>query len=1494
MQQGSLKDVSRFQSYVNKIQNIQQNQDFINAPGTTVIPLDAAKQYAATLSGISNAQAALLLSTQGLTNADIQRTLTAKGLSTELQYQAMAEAGLLSSKKELLASDLKAILTSQLQSEERANEVLASMGLSIATEAEGQQTIKLTTYKLARAQASKHLTEAEAKELGLTLGVSAATNIQATTTLPKWIMSLRASTAAIWKQVAATATWMATNPAGWITAGVLAIGTAITAIFTINKAIDKHRQKIIETGETASENIQTIRDNLSNMKSSVENACTTYEQLQAGVDVSNNTNLSLSDENFQKFLDTNNQLAELFPELIKGTDAEGNAILNLGSNAAETAQILNDMADAKRRALGTEVKDNMTDVMDGLYESTRDARTEIRKLSTATDLDFDLAGLHTNIMNSMSGGQQQISLSKDYSNDFDSEELLNSITDQLNERFGTNLSTAYDDWSNSYVLDLTSLTTEQYQTACTIIANQWKHIAKVLPEQYDASASVAAKEMNQSYKANVMDILTGLDGDSNYNNLDTNLQNMARQMVTNLNYAQYADEIKGTYSDDIYQFFNDKFLTSMATATSKDRAKISQLYSNILSLDPDAPLQENAAAIEQYTSELSKLLGDTLSADDLVNMFDLGDFDSTLITRAQTAITDDLAENDPLKEQLNDYIAGLNASDLNLILSMSMDERSQIDSLDELEDWLDRAHTRANAVHITPIVDTEAFKEALADASEEVADAQLRLNDTQLTAANASQLLKDATINEIAGLINENTALGNSCDGLYSYMNMKLSAAGSALSTSSDIDNLINLCSALDATSTYLVKYSEFKKRMENGESPTGYWKSDEYTLESYRQSAVKEVKDALTKYKKQSTSSAPATASPSSSDQRTSAKEYNWMETAITRCTEALSRLKTIQENTFLSWSSRNQALNQEIAETGNQISMLSQIYAGYMAQADASGLSEDYKAKVRDGSMQIESISDAGLQDRIDQYQQWYKAAADIQSQIEELNRSLADLALKEFESIQSQFENRLSDFTNTASRIQDEMDLIEAKGHVVSQSMYRQLISNEKANRQELTSEREQLLRSLNAAIASGHLISGSEQWYEMQKKIQDVEAAIRKADQSLQDYNNSLRQLKWDAFDRMQEKLSGQIDESEYLRKLLEQEDTTDASGKHGLSKYGVAELDIRGANYQIYLEQIRKYKSEIASLDKQIAKDPGNQTLLERRQKLVEAQRESTLAAREEKQAMIELARKGYDAIIDSMEELISKKKEALKSEQDLYEYQKSIAEKTKNIATLEKQRAAYSNDTSEEGRKRLQEITVKLQEAQEDLKDTEYQKWISTQEDMMDQALSDYQTFVDEKFSDTDALIEELLTTTDENQSTTNRVLAELAKAAGYKLSEDLLKRIRAHNEIIYHVTPDLPLVYGNVTGAAAPVQSYSREYELALQNLLQTTAHPSLPAQSVNSGDISIRIDQMNLPNVTRPEEFSRSLITALQNDSNVVKSIQAVSTDLIAGKSIHRVRRY
>lgn len=80
----------KLQAYITEIQSIK-NADYGDFGALQM------QEYANALSELEPTQAAVLLSTQGLTNAQIQQTLAAKGLSTEMQYQAMAEAGLLES-----------------------------------------------------------------------------------------------------------------------------------------------------------------------------------------------------------------------------------------------------------------------------------------------------------------------------------------------------------------------------------------------------------------------------------------------------------------------------------------------------------------------------------------------------------------------------------------------------------------------------------------------------------------------------------------------------------------------------------------------------------------------------------------------------------------------------------------------------------------------------------------------------------------------------------------------------------------------------------------------------------------------------------------------------------------------------------------------------------------------------------------------------------------------------------------------------------------------------------------------------------------------------------------------------------------------------------------------------------------------------------------------------------------------------------------------------
>ncbi|RKI36696.1 hypothetical protein D7V86_25320 [bacterium D16-51] len=60
---------------------------------------------------------------------------------------------------------------------------------------------------------------------------------------------------------------------------------------------------------------------------------------------------------------------------------------------------------------------------------------------------------------------------------------------------------------------------------------------------------------------------------------------------------------------------------------------------------------------------------------------------------------------------------------------------------------------------------------------------------------------------------------------------------------------------------------------------------------------------------------------------------------------------------------------------------------------------------------------------------------------------------------------------------------------------------------------------------------------------------------------------------------------------------------------------------------------------------------------------------------------------------------------------------------------IQKQIAALSGDNSEEARARLQKLQVQLEEAQDDLKETEYDRWLSDQEDMLDSLADEMEDF---------------------------------------------------------------------------------------------------------------------------------------------------------------------
>lgn len=254
--------------------------------------------------------------------------------------------------------------------------------------------------------------------------------------------------------------------------------------------------------------------------------------------------------------------------------------------------------------------------------------------------------------------------------------------------------------------------------------------------------------------------------------------------------------------------------------------------------------------------------------------------------------------------------------------------------------------------------------------------------------------------------------------------------------------------------------------------------------------------------------------------------------------------------------------------------------------------------------------------------------------------------------------------------------------------------------------------------------------------------------------------------------MQEQISQITNESEFLIDLLSNEDLFNDDGS--ATKYGQATFGLHAVNYNTSLEQAKKYYEELSDIRAQLANDADNVDLLEREKELREAFQDTALAAKQQEQALIDLAEEGYNKMLDYMGELIDKQKEMLQSVQDVYDYEKNVRKQTEEIARLEKIAQAVANDDSEEGRLRAQQNAVALKEAREALQETEYDRYIQDQEKLYDQILGETEQWIDERLSKPEQLLADIVSAVNQNSASILEVLKGETAEVGGALSEEM------------------------------------------------------------------------------------------------------------------------
>lgn len=518
--------------------------------------------------------------------------------------------------------------------------------------------------------------------------------------------------------------------------------------------------------------------------------------------------------------------------------------------------------------------------------------------------------------------------------------------------------------------------------------------------------------------------------------------------------------------------------------------------------------------------------------------------------------------------------------------------------------------------------------------------------------------------------------------------------------------------------------------------------------------------------------SSSSSSGSDSSSSSEPSPQDFNWVEPLLSKISKAYDRLKNKVADTTRTWLNRNNALSDSMETLLSEINAQSDAYDFYMDRFNSYDLDGYYKDQIANGSISIDVIYDEDLKDAISDCQDLYDKAQDAADSVQSLNIEIRQLAKSRFDNIQSQFEEVLGKVNSIKDLYNKDNDLLEEQGWFASTLLNSSMIEQEQKNLEKLEQERDALTKALNSAMASGKIEAESEDWYSMQSDIDDCTSSIYDAKKALVEYDNAIRQINWDAFDRTRDDVSNLIDETQFLVDLLKDEDITDDNGN--MNDNGKAAQALIAQKYQLYLNQAKAYKDEILKINEELANDPYDKELLDRKQELIKAQQDAINSSISEKDALKDLVQEGYDTFLDKLDEVIQKYKDLMSQQKDAYDYEKSIAEKTKALNALEKQYSAVQGDNSEEGKKNIQQLKDQINSAKDDLKDTEYEKLISDTQAILDNLADTTKTWLDERLDSFDITMQEIIDQSNENASNISQTITDTAENYGYKLSESM------------------------------------------------------------------------------------------------------------------------
>ena len=449
-----------------------------------------------------------------------------------------------------------------------------------------------------------------------------------------------------------------------VLAGITLATAGITAIIVAVKKLHKSQSEYIKDGEKAQENIAETSDSFKNTQNSITKLAKSYNKsakeiknhndaidslgesysdLYKGVNKNTNENRLLSDEDYQSYLDISNQLAEAYPQLVSGTDAQGNAILNLGMNASEAAKSIRELYNNQQLLANVEINEQLKDVYDGVLAKIESLNKE------SSDLRYDITKVLDPQIKDLEDGKKDIFTYPSSKNKagvtsygIDMNELklekigLSSedVKDYLKRTYGIKgqfSSSGGTDGIRRYGLD--EITEEEFKKiqdglADYISANVDTALDSLNAEKNQKMKQISANDLYKKDQWNkyANSLSQSLQTSSAFTDVQDQIQNAFIANLQNLDLESLTEK----YDGDPYQFLYNELLTPIANLSEEAQDTLTKA----LQIDPS---KLNLTTYQSQIKEaLEKAFPDDKDSQDLFSEA-LG-FDQTIKDASDTAV----------------------------------------------------------------------------------------------------------------------------------------------------------------------------------------------------------------------------------------------------------------------------------------------------------------------------------------------------------------------------------------------------------------------------------------------------------------------------------------------------------------------------------------------------------------------------------------------------------------------------------------------------------------------------------------------------------------------------------------------------------------------------------------------------------------------------------------------------------------------------------------